>query len=182
MIKILRVISSSYNSLKQSVIKLSGAKNTYTAEEYGPFGADSRPPKGWAALYSVTGADGDDAVLGYLNKDRLSEVGEMRIFATDADGNFKFNVWLRADGTVLIGGSSVPADYINYGVKFNQLETEFNKLKSDYNTLKTKFNSHTHTTTCGSGAGTAAAVLAAQQGPTNTSNIANAKNEEVKYT
>lgn len=179
MIKLLRIASTAYNSLNQLVVKVRGAKAAYTAEQYAPFGTDARPPKDMTAIYGRTEADGDDFVIAYLHKDLVAEIGEHRIFSTDADLAHKFSVWLRADGTLLMGTSKVPGDYTNFAVKFNELKEEFDKLKADHNDLVSKYNSHTHVTTCGAGLGSAAATTT-QDSP-NTSNIDNCKNSAIKY-
>ena len=75
---------------------------------------------------------------GYLakaiweNKDKDRETGESRIFATDNSGAFKYNVWLRNDGTVLIGDSDNPSAYTNNLIKW----TEFNSVIQAYLTLQ----------------------------------------------
>lgn len=177
-----RVSQTAFNSLNQLKVTVRSAKGSYTAEEYSHFGSDSRPPEGMTAIYIKSQRDGDECIIGYLHKDRLAAVGEHRIFATDADNVFKFNIWLKSDGTGLIGDSDNPADYTNFAVKFNELKTEFNALKSDHNTLVQKWNSFCQQYAPGSPSTTGTPPsLAASQVTQNTSNIDNAKNEKLKY-
>jgi hypothetical protein len=173
--KLLKITGTSLNKLKQLVIKgWGGAASTLTAEEYSPFGTDSRPPTGMIAVYLRTEVDGSEAIIGYLHRDRLAEVGEHRIYSTNADGTLQTYIWLKADGTILLGGTD------NFAVKFNELKTEFNKLKTSFNDLVTLYNAHTHVTSCGAGAGSATAPPLISRGSANTSNIDNVKNAKIK--
>lgn len=58
------------------------------------------------AVYSETAEKGKDVIVGYLNKNQLADVGESRMYATDANGNLKLYVWLKADGTMELGGTA----------------------------------------------------------------------------
>lgn len=144
MLKLLRVTQTKFNKLFQLVVTSVSSRNTLTAEEYGPYGNDSRPSKDTTAIYATTIRDGDECIIGYLNNNRKSEIGEHRLFCTDEAGNFKFNVWLRADGTLLMGDSDIPAEYVNYAVMFNELKIEFDKFQQAFNQHVTVYNSHIH--------------------------------------
>lgn len=178
--KLLKVLSTALDRLARLEIQVwNGKSRTYTAKEIGPYGTDSNPIKDMQAIYATTEMDGAEVVIGYLNKSRLAEAGEHRIYATNATDTHKFSLWLRADGTALFGDSEIPADYTNFFVMFNELKTEFNELKGKYNDLATKFNAHTHIYSPGGGAPvpTAAPVSAASQ---STANIDNAKHTKIK--
>lgn len=176
--KLLRVDGSSFNKLKQLVLKVLGAKSTYTAEEYAPHGTDSRPVKGMTAIYMRSERDGDECIIGYLIKDRNAEIGEHRIFSTDQSGAFKFNVWLRADGKLLIGDSINPSAYTNNAVQFNELKVEFNELKAKFNALVSAYNTHVHPYVNGSTP--AVTSTTPTTGTASTANIDNAKNAKIK--
>ena len=147
MIKLFRTTQSKFNNLKQLVITGFAGRSTVTAEEYSPHGIDSRPPKDTTVLYTTTQRDGDEAIIGCLNKDRLAEIGETRLFCVDSSGAFKYNVWLRSDGVLLIGDSKAPAEYVKNLTRFQELETGFNQFKTDFNTFIQLYNAHTHLTT-----------------------------------
>ncbi len=100
-----------------------GAYDPRTAAESVPYGIDSSPIKDMVAVYGFTASDDDQVVLGYINKAALAAQGEIRLFSTDADGAFKFNVWLQANGDCLIGDSKIPAAYVDNFVKWNVLNT-----------------------------------------------------------
>lgn len=181
--KLLKITQTYFDDIMRLVMKGISSKNTLTAEEYGAYGMDSRPPKDIIVLYTPTELIGSEAIIGVLNKNRKSEIGEARLFCTDADGNFKFNIWLRADGTILVGDSEAPADFTNFGVKFNELKTEFNTLKTDFNNLVNAYNGHIHPASGVIGTPPAVAVTVTttlSQASPNTSNIDNAKNDKFK--
>lgn len=171
---LVNVISTSYNSLSQRVVKFFrfGKDDVQTALQYGPYGYDSNPVKDMVAVYGKTASNGETVILGYVHKNLQAGVGETRIFATDADATEKFYIWLRNTGIVEIGGTA------NYAVKFNELKTEFNKLKTDFNNLVTKYNSHVHVLTLTAGTGTAAPTAVPQTA--NASNIDAAQNDKIK--
>lgn len=144
-LKLFKITQSKVDSFTRRVLTMyNGNVNTVTGVQYGPYGEDSNPVKNSVGIYAPTELDGKEVCLGIMNKNAKSELGERRIFATDENGNFMFNMWLRADGTVLIGSSEVPAEYTNFAVKFNELKNGFDALKADFNALVTAYNAHTH--------------------------------------
>jgi hypothetical protein len=134
--RLLRVTNTVLNKIFQLEIKAIASKSTYTAEDYGPYGTDSRPPKNATVIYITTERNGDEAIIGVLNKGRKAEIGEHRIFSTNADRLFKFNIWLTADGKVRIGNSDAPADYTNFATRYNELKTAYDKTVQYLTTLK----------------------------------------------
>lgn len=136
--RLLRTTATRFNKYKQLLVKAISAKGTYEAEEYSSFGTDSRPPKDMTAIYIKTERDGDECIIGYLNKDRLAEIGDYRIFSTDDSAVLKTYIWLHNDGTIDIGGNA------KHMARFEELKTGFDQLKQDFNTLVTKYNSHIH--------------------------------------
>lgn len=186
MITVSKVISTNYtDGARNRVVKIlgrgaiiNGRGDTKEAKEAGPFGMDSNPTNGKVALFQRSEVYGKYYVIGYLNTQQKSEVGETRLFATDADGNFKFNLWLRADGTVLIGDSDAPSEYANFATKFNELKTGFDALKADHNTLVSLYNAHVHS---GVTTGAGSSGPTPSQGTSSTASIDDAKNETVKF-
>lgn len=169
---LVKVISAEISELKRKIKFLRGGKSdVQTAPEAMPFGYDSHPVKDWIAVYSKTSQNGKGVVIGYINKQQLAEVGETRLFSTDADGALQTYIWLTNDGKIELGGSD------NFAVKFNELKEEFNDLKGSVNDLVQSYNTHTHTTACGAGAGSASPTPT--QAVANSANIDNAKNENI---
>lgn len=181
MIRLLRLTATSISDKAQLIIKAISARYTYTAPEYGSYGTDSRPVKDTSVAYSTTQIDGAEIILGCLNKNRKAEEGEHRLFCTDKDGVFKFNIWLRADGTLLQGNSEEPADYTNFATKYNESLQELNKIKSTLNTLVNNWNAFVLAYVPGSPStvGTPP-TLSGSDVPVNTSDFTLIKNENIK--
>ncbi len=176
--RLLKVTRTEINEAGQLVVTAIASKATFTAEDCGPFGLDACPIPGVLALYNDTEKDGDEFFVGYLNIDRKAESGEVRFYAKDANGNVVFNIWLRADGTVLIGDADDPTAYTNFATKYNELKTGFDQLKADFNALVSIFNSHVHG---GVTTGAGASAVSPTPGTASTASIASAKNDKVKF-
>lgn len=168
-----KVISTEIDTLKRRIIKVLrfGKSDVQTAIECSPYGVDSNPIKDMVAIYSPTSEKGEVAIIGYINKNQKAEIGELRLFSTDANGVEKFYLWLKNDETIELGGNS------NFAVKFNELKTEFNALKTDYNNHINEYNLHTH---LGVTVGSGATGITTPSTNVNTSNIDNAKNDKIK--
>ena len=96
-----------------------GAK---TADECSPFGIDSNPVEGMDAIFAETEVDGEPVIIGYLQRERLSEPGETRFYSLDEWGEeVMVDIRLRNDGTVEIAG-----DKDNF-VSYKALNTELLK-------------------------------------------------------
>jgi len=136
---ITKVIST---SIKEGVrfIKLLrfGKSEVQECREIAPFGIDSNSPKDMIAIYSPTQEKGKSIVIGYINKNQLADIGELRMYSTDSNQVEKFFLHLKNDGTAEFGGNS------DFMVRYNALETGFNLLKTELNAAVTIFNSHVH--------------------------------------
>lgn len=88
-----------------------------TGDVVSDFGDDSHPLKDMIALYGRTTEDGENVIIGYLNENQLAAVGEKRIFSLKADGSKSFDVWLKNDGTLEMGGNAFTT------VKYEPLDT-----------------------------------------------------------
>lgn len=173
MISLVKILSSTVESGKRIVKFLRlGLRDVQTSFEAAPFGTDSNPIKNMVAVYMPTGIKGKTVLVGYINKNQLAGVGELRHYSTGEDGAVKFYTWLKNDGTYEVGGD---ADNM---VRYSELESAFNDVKGKVNDLVTAFNSHTHVLTLSAGTGSAAPP-ANQQTPT-TADISGAKIDEIK--
>lgn len=183
---IVKVISTSYDKLKRLAVKviLFGKEdNGFAVQplEVSPHGIDSRPIPGARGLYTTTSTIGKTYMLGYVNADRKAAVGETRLYATDANGEVKFNLWLRADGTVLMGDSELPAAYTNFAVKYNETKQEGDKMKATINDLVGKWNAFAAAYVPGSPVTTGTPpTLAGQNVQPNTSDFSLIKNDKIK--
>lgn len=138
---IVKVISTRIQQGRQLVKFLRyGNSDVLECVESSPYGIDSNPIRDMVAIYAKTNAVDSDVLIGYINKNRLSEVGENRLFSTDENGELSTFIWLKNDGTMEIGGNT------DNMVRFSELQTAFNDLKQSVNDLTTAFNTHTHAT------------------------------------
>jgi len=114
-----------------------------------PYGIDSNPIKGMTAIYSTTGITGQEIIIGYVNTNQITKVGETRIFSTDSEGGNSFNIYLADNGICYLGQPSDITTYNDYLVKFNEMKSAFNQFTSDFNTFILSYNSHTHPSAAG---------------------------------
>jgi hypothetical protein len=173
MLSIVKVFSSDTSTIGQRIIKALrfGKNDTQTAVQVSVPGVDSNPIKDMIAVYGKTAEQGDTVIVGYLLKGMQAEPGEIRLFSTDAEGTEKFYTWLKADGTMELGGT---ADFLT---RFNALKSGFDALKDDHNDLVSRFNAfliHVH-----GGSGTPPTPPATPDQP-STASIDDAKISQIK--
>lgn len=113
-------------------IKRLGKYDIQTAPVAAPYGIDSNAVKNMIAVYADTSVKGQQVIVGYINVNSLAEVGGMRIFSTNDQGEEQFYVYLRASNNLELGGTN------RHLARFEELESAFNQLKTD-------FDSHFHT-------------------------------------
>lgn len=178
MINLIKIISTEKDNLARLVVKFLrfGKGDVLTAKHSAPYGVDSNPIADMVAVYSTTKERGKGVVVGYINKNQLAEVGELRLFSTDSNGNEQFYTWLKNDGTMEIGGDT------DNMVRFSELKTAFDELKNDFNTFVNTYNSHIHVTTATVGATPTPGVISAtvSTGTPTAADINPAKIDEIK--
>jgi hypothetical protein len=178
--KLLKITQTAKDKLSRLILTMfNGNVNTVTAVQYGPYGEDSNPVKDTVGIYAQTEQVGKTVCLGVMNKNSKAEPGERRLYCTDENGVFKFNVWLKSDGTLLQGNSETPAEYTNFAVKYNELKADLDALKATVNANAAVFNTHTHMLTLSVGTGTAAPSVTQSQN--NNTDFSNIKHEKIKY-
>jgi hypothetical protein len=108
MANIVKVLSTFFDKLNRREIKVLryGKSDVQTALETSPYGIDSNPIEGMMAIYAETNEKGKTVIVGYLNKNQLSESGEIRLYSTDDQGELKTYLWLKKDGNIELGGNS----------------------------------------------------------------------------
>ncbi len=133
---LVKIISTETDNIKRRIVKLLrlGRSDVRTAYESMPFGIDGNPVKSMVAVYSKTSNDSSPIIIGYINRNQLSDIGELRTFSTDINGNVKFYTWLKNDGTFEIGGNSDNA------VRYNALNTALQQQVTKINTELAKIN------------------------------------------
>lgn len=169
------VISTSITTGRRLIKLLRFGKNdVQEVREITPFGYDGNPPEGMTALYGATSEKGKAVIVGYINTNQSVEIGETKIYSTDADLAEQMYLHLKNDGTAEFGGDS------DFMVRYSELETAFNQLKSDFNTLVSTYNSHTHPFV-GLAVGVPGSTApTASSGSSSTADITGAKIEEIK--
>lgn len=105
-----------------------GKNDVQTSDQYLPFGVDSKPVNEQMAAQAKTSDKGETIILGYRIESDKTSPGEMRIFATDSDGNEVFDLLLKNDGTAEFGGN---ADNL---IRFLELDNALQTFITDLNT------------------------------------------------
>ncbi len=124
-----KVISTEFDALARRVVKFLrlGKRDVQTAIVAAPHGIDSNPVKDMIAIYSPTGQNGKAVIIGYLNKNQLAEIGEIRLFSTDQSGEDKAYIWLHNTGDIELNGNT------DNPVRYSSLSTKLNSLANDIN-------------------------------------------------
>lgn len=105
-----------------------GKKDVKTPNHVTPHGIESKPVRGDLAVHAATTNDNETVCLGYIKNCQKVGVGETCVYATDSEGNRVFEVYLKADGTVEIGGNSDNA------VMFDKLKSALDSFAAELNT------------------------------------------------
>lgn len=127
------IVEAGFRLVKSLV---NGKDDRKTHYEAMPFGTDSVPIKNLRAVVVQTTTKEERVVLGYINKDQQAAAGEHRIYSMDSGGLVATYLWLKADGTIEIGGNADTA------VKFSELKTAFDQLKADHDALVAAHNAN----------------------------------------
>jgi len=124
-----KIISTEIDELRRRLVKFLrfGKNDVQTAIEAAPYGVDSHPVKDMIALYAPTTQNGKSVIVGYLNKNQLAEVGELRLFSTNTQGDEQAYVWLRSSGDIELNGDT---DNL---IRYSKLSNRLNTLVSDIN-------------------------------------------------
>lgn len=98
-----------------------------TADECSPFGYDGNPPEDMDAIFAETSANGEPIIIGYIQSQRLANVGESRLYALKQNGDLSTYIWLRENNTIEFGGNDENL------VKYSKLKKELNLLEKNLN-------------------------------------------------
>lgn len=135
MVTLVKVLNSEVDKVRRRVVKFLrfGKADYQTSLQVAPYGVDANPIKDMVAIYLETAEKGRTIIIGYINKNQLADIGEHRLFSTDANGVLKTYLWLKNDGTMEIGGGT---DHL---VRYSKLEEAFNELKDKFNQFATAY-------------------------------------------
>lgn len=124
-----------------------GKEDIQTSYESMPFGVDSVPIKDLIAIQMETSQRGKTVIVGYINKNQIADVGELKIYATNSTGVEQGYVHLKNNGTITANGTTIELNgNVDNVVKFIPLDaalkaqdtllnTEFAKIQTVLNTL-----------------------------------------------
>lgn len=172
-----KVLSTAIKGGKRFVkMLLLGKDDTQEVHNLDSWGVDSHAIKDSACVVLNTGVRGQSVVVGYVNIEQIAEVGERRTFSTDKDGNLKFYIHQKNDGTCEIGGDT------DNMVRYSELKTAFDELKADFNNLVAAYNSHIHITTATVAATPTPGIISptTSTGTPSTADVSGAKIDEIK--
>jgi len=111
-----------------------GKSDARTAPQCLPFGIDSKPVNDLLAVYASTDNNGNAAMIGYIKKSELTEIGETRLYCTDDTNKQLFYIHLKKteNGHAELGGND---DNL---VRYSELKAEYDKTALYLETLKTQ--------------------------------------------
>lgn len=171
-----KVISSSIVAGKRMIKFLRmGKSDVREKPQVGPYGFDSCPIPDRIAVYSDTGEQGKSIVIGYINLNQLVNPGESRLYSEDENGNLKFYLWLKNNGTAEFGGTD---DNL---VRFIPMEQAFDEVNDKLNDMISKWNAFAAAYVPGSPTTVGLpSTLAGQNVSPSTADISGAKINEIK--
>jgi hypothetical protein len=109
-------------------ILASGSSDIKTVYNLLPFGIDSNPTKDYRAIYGNTDVKGENILFGVINKNVLTNVGEVRLHAENTSGNEVFFIHLKNDGNCEMNGN------IDNFVRYQKLEDGLSNMVTNINT------------------------------------------------
>lgn len=86
-----------------------GNDDVITPRPVMPFGIDSvpAPVKNLIGVYADTARDGNMVLIGYIPAEQVAQVGELRLYSMNEEGNaVAFQQLLKNDGTCELGGTT----------------------------------------------------------------------------
>ena len=137
-----------------------------------PSGVDASPIKGMTAVFAETSKANNPVIIGYIDKHKLANSGEIRIYSQDDSGELKSYVYCKKDGTININGDA------NHLTRYEDLKTAFDQLKSDFNALIALFNTHIHSG--GTISGSTGTIPTGSEASTSTADMSAAKTNDLK--
>ena len=119
--------TSTEDGMRMIKVDQFGAKEPY---ECAPFGFDSNPVKDMTAVYADTSENGEPVIIGYINENQLSDIGELRLYNSN-----KSYIWLKNDDTIELNGNS--RTIVAFIDLKTELENTINKLNVELTKIQT---------------------------------------------
>lgn len=135
-----KTLSTSIDNLKRRIVKALrfGKSDVQTSLEVGPYGIDSNPIKDMVAIYAESAIKGDTVIIGYITKNKIAGIGELRTYSTDVNGVEKFYTWLKNDGSLELGGNI--HNLVRYSTLNASLQNEVNLINVELGKIATAIN------------------------------------------
>lgn len=130
---LVKVVSSAVDNLKRLTVKFfaNGPLDIRESVQAAPFGIDSNPIKDMVAIQAETPERGKNYVIGYLNKEVLSQPGETRLFSVNSSGQLQAWLWLRNDGSIeILGTDDNLMKYAQAASTIKEIQQDIAELKS----------------------------------------------------
>ncbi len=98
-------------------VKCDPGGDTITAEHFSDPGDDSQPLRGDFVALSDSSGSGCEAAVGFadVKNQGKAKPGEKRIYARDASGAVKVELWLKGDGSLVIDNGSGQVELASSG-------------------------------------------------------------------
>lgn len=190
-----KIISSTIEKGKL-IVKILGWGNNdvKTVQSLFPFGVDANPLPGYRGIYASSSSKEKRYLLGVLNTNAVSDVGEFRIHSEDSDGNEIASIHLKNNGDIEMTGNGSSTVILRENgdielngdsdnmVRYSKLEEAYNQLKSDLNSFISTYNTHIHVTTATVGPSAVPGVISptTSTGTPSTGDITPAKIDNIK--
>lgn len=135
-----KTLSTSIDNLKRRIVKALrfGKSDVQTSLEVGPYGIDSNPIKDMVAIYAESAIKGDTVIIGYITKNKIAGIGELRTYSTDVNGVEKFYTWLKNDGSLELGGNI--HNLVRYSTLNTSLQSEVNLINVELGKIAAAIN------------------------------------------
>ncbi len=131
----------------------SGGGDISQVDHFGPAGLDSQPLKGDLVNLVNGPQTGLGVVSGYhdIKGNLEAEPGESRLYARDSSGGVVCDIWLKADGDIVINSINSGKDVIINGVKIDSSGniSAPGEVSANSETVPINLTTHTHATAMG---------------------------------
>jgi hypothetical protein len=100
-----------------------------------PYGIDSNPIKDMIAIYAPTEEKGKTIIVGYVNKNHVADIGELRLFSTNSSGVVQSYVWIKNTGIIELAGNTDNA--VRYAALNTALTAHNNAVQAELIKIQT---------------------------------------------
>lgn len=128
MIALAKYSSSVIEQGKRILKSIGIGGSVMTTKECAPFGIDSQPPEGYTAIYANTTNNSEEVIIGYINRNQISQAGECRLYAVGVGNTVISEIYLKNNGQILMNNGNKSS------VRFQDLKTAIDQQNTLINT------------------------------------------------